>query len=475
MLWAAASAATSVSSSSSLAARSSRVCRVCSAAARLRCLSKGRALRQVVVMSTISDAESAALSSGPDQAWKGELKAQGQGHLLDALDKLQYKEKDPLGIHASVLETQLRKLAEQLPALLRAVDASRQAPGKEEEAAHSLLPPDNVATLARRTADDVARWRSIGLKLLAEGKVAVLLLAGGQHCTKGLLRSKQNGCAVSSLLLVQFFKQGELPCLTVDDKVILESPTEIAKAPNGNGGVYHALHRSGCLKDMQERGVEHIHCFSVDNALVRVADPVFIGYCVDQQADCAAKVVAKAYPAERVGVFARRAGALGVVEYSEMPQAVATSVDTRTGELMYKWSNICVHYYSRQFLEAMGTQEHLAQYHLAVKDIPSVTGVVKGVKLEQFIFDAFKHAKKMALFEVLRAAEFAPVKNASGADSPETARELLSALHQSWVQAAGGSINGSGLVEVSPLLSLEGEHLQERCAGHAFQPPIELR
>eukprot|EP00850_Spirogloea_muscicola_P016990 SM000142S00504 [mRNA] locus=s142:47619:52116:+ [translate_table: standard] len=215
----------------------------------------------------------------------------------------------------------------------------------------------------------------------------------------------------------------------------------------GDGGA--AMKVAGVLDDMQRRGVEYVDCFSVDNALARVADPVFLGHCITAGVPCGAKVVEKAYPEERVGVFVSHGagGPVAVVEYSELDPKHATAADPATGQLAYRWSNICMHMFSTPFLREMAdVLERESKYHVAMKKILSVDGVVDGIKLEQFVFDVFSHAPSMALFEVARNEEFAPVKNAPGAptDSPVTARRLLLLLHRRWVEAAGGSVLESG-------------------------------
>lgn len=122
---------------------------------------------------------------------------------------------------------------------------------------------------------------------------------------------------------VFFFQQGTLPCLTEGGKIIMETPSRVARAPDGNGGIYLALHRSGALADMESRGIEYLHCYCVDNAVSPMPDPHFIGYCLTERADVGAKVVYKAHPHEKVGVVALRGGRPAVVEYSEISDEVA--------------------------------------------------------------------------------------------------------------------------------------------------------
>ena len=280
---------------------------------------------------------------------------------------------------------------------------------------------------------------------------------------------------------VTFFRQGTLPCFDNAGKLLLEDKSCVALAPDGNGGIYAALKGEGVLADMEARGVQHVHVYCVDNALARPGDPEFVGCCAEAGRGCGATVVKKAFPEEPVGVFAMRgAGAdadlPAVVEYSELDPADASRVDLATGEMAFAWANICVHYFSVPFLrDACERLEAEALYHVARKKIPHVDPVsgaqVKpsepnGIKLEMFIFDVFRlSADGVTLLEVDRAKAFSPVKNAEGKDSPATAREHLLALHASWIQAAGGNVDGPGGAEVAPAASYEGEGLEGLVRG----------
>jgi len=283
---------------------------------------------------------------------------------------------------------------------------------------------------------------------------------------------------------VTFFQQGTLPCISKEGRIIMETPYQVARAPDGNGGVYSALKLSKCLDDMAMKGIKYVDCYGVDNALVRVADPMFLGYCIDKGVATAAKVVRKAYPQEKVGVFVQRGkgGSFRVIEYSEMDSSMAYAINQETGRLRFNWSNVCLHMFSLDFLNQVTEElEQDSIYHLAEKKMPSVDGHILGIKLEQFVFDAFPYAHSMALFEVLREEEFAPVKNANGnaTDTPETARILVLHLHTRWVIAAGGFVTHSVPlyttgVEVSPLCSYAGENLEDICRGRNFHAPCEL-
>ncbi|KAK9868416.1 hypothetical protein WJX84_009045 [Apatococcus fuscideae] len=215
---------------------------------------------------------------------------------------------------------------------------------------------------------------------------------------------------------------------------------------------------------MRQHSVEAVDCYSVDNALVRPGSPSFVGHCWHRNTDCGARVVAKAYPEERVGVFAQRDGRIEVVEYSELDPHEAAATDPSTEQLKYNWSNVCMHYFSREFLEraAAFLSSGKGCYHAAKKSISSKDGPVQGVKLEAFIFDTFSIARQVTLMEVHRHEEFAPVKNAPGSakDSPNTARAAVLALHKRWhEQSANASTSKKIGPEISPLLSYAGEGL----------------
>lgn len=282
---------------------------------------------------------------------------------------------------------------------------------------------------------------------------------------------------------IMMFEQGSMPCFDFDGNILLDEKHRISKAPDGNGGLYRALRDSGILADMARRGVLYLHAHSVDNILIKVADPIFIGYCVKQNADCAAKVVEKSHPNEAVGVVCMVDGKYQVVEYSEITQKTA-EMRNADGRLTFSAGNICNHYFSTAFLHKIGsTYEKELKLHVAKKKIPFVDNSGKriqpeklnGIKIEKFVFDVFEFAENFVTVEVPRDEEFSALKNADsvGKDCATTSRNDIYRLHKKYIETAGGTVDGTE-VEISPLLSYAGEGLEEIVKGQSFKAPFHL-
>ncbi|XP_047169855.1 UDP-N-acetylglucosamine diphosphorylase 1-like [Vigna umbellata] len=479
--------------------------------------------------------EGNGIVSPPPQALLERLKDFGQEDAFALWYELSPEERDLLVKDIESLD---------LSRIDRIIRCSLRSQGLPS-AAIEPVPENSVSTVEDRSQEDRERWWKMGLKAISDGKLAVLLLSGGQGtrlgssdpkgcfniglpsgkslfqlqaerilCVQRLAAQATNENSASSVQIhwyimtspftdeatrkffeshkffgleaeqVTFFQQGTIPCVSKDGRFIMETPYRVAKAPDGNGGVYSALKSTKLLEDMASKGIKYIDCYGVDNALVRVADPTFLGYFIDKGVAAAAKVVRKAYPQEKVGVFVRRGkgGPLTVVEYSELESSLASAVNQATGRLRFCWSNVCLHMFTLDFLNQVANGlEKDSIYHLAEKKIPSIHGYTVGLKLEQFIFDAFPYAPTTALFEVLREEEFAPVKNANGSnvDTPDSAKLLVLRLHTRWVVAAGGFLTHSVPlyatgVEVSPLCSYTGENLEPICRGRTFHAPCEI-
>lgn len=280
------------------------------------------------------------------------------------------------------------------------------------------------------------------------------------------------------------FEQFMLPALTFDGKIILEKKNKIAMSPDGNGGLYRALKDLGILDEMERRGIEYIHAFSIDNILLKVGDPVFLGYCHGKRADCGVKVIEKTNPTESIGVICMVNEKWHVVEYSEISKELSEK-RASDGSLVFKAGNICNHLFSTKFLRKIAEQYICElEHHVSRKKIPFVDddgNQIKpkepnGIKMEKFIFDVFPFAEKLVVWEVNRDEEFSALKNADnvGQDCPSEARKSVFKLHKKWIEKAGGTVEGE-ICEISPLVSYSGENLEELVKGKTFTSPVHLQ
>ena len=245
---------------------------------------------------------------------------------------------------------------------------------------------------------------------------------------------------------------------------------QVAVAPDGNGGIYQALLTSNVRTDMRKRSIEHVHAYCVDNCLVKVADPAFIGFAASKEVSIATKVVRKRNAKESVGLILLKNGKPDVVEYSEIDTETAEAKDLKQPDVLkFRAANIVNHYYSFAFLESIEEWVHKLPHHVAKKKIPycdleSGESVKpekpNGIKLEQFVFDVFPMLSldKFASMEVRREDEFSPLKNArgTGEDDPDTSQRDIMVQGAGWVKAVGATVESEKpelLVEVSPLIS----------------------
>jgi UDP-N-acetylglucosamine/UDP-N-acetylgalactosamine diphosphorylase len=239
-----------------------------------------------------------------------------------------------------------------------------------------------------------------------------------------------------------FCQQGVMPAVDEEGRICLSAKDAISLAPSGNGECFAALNRAGAISDMKLRGVDWLFYYNVDNALIKVADPLFVGVAAHFNQPIATKVIDKASPDEKVGIICMKQDRPMVVEYSDLPRHLMLEQDD-AGRLTYGLGNISIHLFRRDWIE-----QHVNStipYHIAHKKIRYLdengcaveAEKANGYKFERFIFDFFPLSSGITVLKSKRASEFAPVKNKEGADSPETARQLLFELHRSWLLQAG--------------------------------------
>jgi UDP-N-acetylglucosamine/UDP-N-acetylgalactosamine diphosphorylase len=260
---------------------------------------------------------------------------------------------------------------------------------------------------------------------------------------------------------VLFFRQGVVPSMDFDGRLILEAPDRIFENPDGHGGCLTALLDSGVLDELDRRGVDTIFYYQVDNPLVRICDPVYLGFHDTASAEVSCKVVRKTDPEEKVGIVVRVDGRVGVVEYTELDHAARHQRDA-DDQLVYWAGNIAIHVFGAAFVRRVAANaEELLPFHASDKKIPHIDAAGRSVapdqpngqKLERFVFDALGAAERVCVVEAERTAEFSPVKNALGADSPDSARRDLNASYRNWLAA-------SGITVPEPNASIEIDHSQ---------------
>ncbi|UUZ92798.1 UDPGP type 1 family protein [Paenibacillus sp. P25] len=261
-----------------------------------------------------------------------------------------------------------------------------------------------------------------------------------------------------------FFRQHVLPALDSGGRVLLSAKDEIGLTPSGNGDVFASLKRSGALEDLKRRGVEWLFYYNVDNALIRIADPLFVGAAVHYNHPIATKVAEKAYPEEKVGILCLRNDRPAVVEYTDVPEELMYLTDS-AGRLTYGLGNLSIHLFRTDFIERHADAN--LPYHAAHKAVKTIDGqgllvqpaTPNAYKFEKFIFDFFPLAERMTVLKIRREEEFAPVKNKEGQDSPATARRLVLDLHKRWLLEAGASpslLEGRD-IEISPSIPIRGK------------------
>ena len=326
-----------------------------------------------------------------------------------------------------------------------------------------------------------AEFKELGLKAIREGKVGAVLLAGGQGTRLGLDRPKgtlnigvakelylfeqllrnlmdvtdEAGVYVPLYIMtsninnadttaffeehdyfgypkdyVKFFVQEMVPACNYEGRIYMESQTEVAMSPNGNGGWFSSMVNAGLLSDIKERGIEWINVFAVDNCLQRIADPMFVGATIAYGCESGAKVVRKAAPDERVGVLCTEDGKPSIAEYYEMTEEMATA-RKENGDLKYGFGVILNYLFSEKKLEQIADAR--MPIHVVEKKIPymDVDGTFvkpeqpNGYKFETLVLDMVHMMDDCIPYEVVREREFAPIKNLHGVDSLDSARELM--------------------------------------------------
>ncbi|MBR3837937.1 MAG: UTP--glucose-1-phosphate uridylyltransferase [Clostridia bacterium] len=397
-----------------------------------------------------------------------QLKEYGQEHLLRYWDELSDAEKQSLKEQINEADfTILKELA------------NKDEKVMDENSAGALAP------LGALEIDEIdkkkAEFEAVGIKALQEGKVCALLLGGGQGTRLGhtgpkgsynigvtrdfyifeaqinnmLDVCKKAGCYFPLVIMtsdkndeetrrflkehayfgypeekIRFFRQEMAPSCDYNGKIYMEGKAQLSLSPNGNGGWFKSLVKSGIDKELKEAGVEWINVFSMDNVLQRICDPVFIGATILSGTNCGAKVVSKNAPGEKVGALCLKDGLPTIVEYYELGDDLANELD-ENGKLKYRFGVILNYLFSmKRMYEIVDGKMPL---HIVEKKIPYMNEageMVKpekenGYKFEYLAIDTVRDMLTCLSYEVDREKEFAPIKNKEGVDSVVSARALL--------------------------------------------------
>ena len=395
------------------------------------------------------------------------LKKHNQEHILKNYEKLS--------------ETKKEKLLNQILTIdLNQIGELYESTKKEINFANDKIEPIDYVEKAKLSKEDFEKYKQLGENAIKQGKYAVVTMAGGQGTRLGhsgpkgtfmlglpndksifeilidsikennekygvtipwyIMTSRENNEQTENFFKennyfgydpksIIFFKQGELPMCSENGKLLIGEDGLIKEAADGHGGIFESMRKNGIIYDMKTRGIEWAFVGPVDNVLAKMVDPILLGVTLDKKVLAAGKSVVKAGPKEKVGVFCKRNGKPGVVEYTEITDDLAEARNA-DGELVFGESHINCNLFNVNAIDEISKKK--LPYHCAhkkAKYIDENGNLVSpenpnAFKFESFIFDAFDMLDDMAILRVKREEEFAPVKNATGNDSPETARKL---------------------------------------------------
>ncbi|MDP6129616.1 MAG: UTP--glucose-1-phosphate uridylyltransferase [Planctomycetota bacterium] len=384
------------------------------------------------------------------------------------------------------------------------------------------LTPPPLAPPSTIPSEETQKATQVGWEALNTGRVALCTVAGGQASRLGFdgpkgafplgpvtgtslfqgmagqvaLLRKRTGVAIPWIIqtgpenhkdTIQFFSrrsffglgsssvrfvcQGTLPALSPEGKLLLSSPTKLFRNPDGHGGFYAALLKTGTFDWLRKQGVDTLFYCQVDNPLVRMGDPAFLGHHLSSNAKMSIKVIEKTDPEEKVGLVVLVDQVPSCIEYSDLSPELAREV-ADDGGLKFRAGNLAIHAFDLDFAESCATQPlelHLARKKLLALDGGMEASVRDGVKFETFVFDALPRAGTVVVQMCEREEEFAPVKNRTGQDSIATSRQALDARNRKWLQEsqlpnftsqraseirAGILLDSGDLAELAPSLSL---------------------
>ena len=272
---------------------------------------------------------------------------------------------------------------------------------------------------------------------------------------------------------LKFFAQGVMPATDFNGQVIVKDADNLAVSPNGHGGSLKALNHSGSVADMKARGIDHLSYFQVDNPLISIINPLFVGLHDLQESDMSSRSLTKTGPFDKLGNFVMVEGSITIMEYSDLPEEKALETD-EAGRIRYRAGSPAMHLMRRDFIEQFASGDIKLPYHRAEKIVPFITEAgeaiapeeANAIKFETFVFDALLEAKNLLILETERLEEFSPVKNRTGVDSLESSQADQVKRDQRRLSQLGIEVAADSLVEIAPGLYIDDAKL--KAASPAF-------
>lgn len=343
------------------------------------------------------------------------------------------------------------------------------------------IEPIKATNKDKLSAEEIKRYEDLGIDVIKNNQFAVVTMSGGQGTRLGfngpkgtfkidvepkpkylfeiivdtlkaankkygvtipwyIMTSEENDETIKEFMeqnnwfgydenSIKYFKQGELPLIDLDGKLLIDEKYNVKSASNGNGSIFESMRTKGVLADMESKNIKWVYIGSIDNVLLKMIDVLLMGIAIDQKSLIATRSIFKNNARERIGSLCSYDGKIKVIEYSELPEEMIEAVDEE-GELLYGESHVMCNLFNIEALKKVSTER--LPYHKAFKKysyIDKDLNLIKpeepnAYKFEYFIFDSFEYFDKISILRGKREEDFAPVKNASGVDSPETAIKL---------------------------------------------------
>lgn len=400
--------------------------------------------------------------------------------IINTLEK--YNQEHIIEILKKIDETKQKKLIEQLEKInfeqLKELYTSTKSVADIDL---NKIKPIKATNKDKLSKEEITKYENLGIDVIKNNQFAVVTMSGGQGTRLGfdgpkgtfkinvkpepkylfeiivdtlkaankqygvtipwyIMTSEENDQPIEDFMKennwfgydaknIKYFKQGELPLIDVNGKLLVDENYNIKLASNGNGSIFESMRIKGVLDDMESKNIKWVYIGSIDNVLLKMIDVLLMGIAIDQESLIATRSIFKNNARERIGSLCNYDGKIKVIEYSELPEKMVEAVD-EDGELLYGESHVMCNLFNIEALKKVSTKK--LPYHKAFKKysyIDKNLNLIKpeepnAYKFEYFIFDSFEYFDKISILRGKREEDFAPVKNATGVDSPETAIEL---------------------------------------------------